>query len=127
MVDHKFLVSGHTFLPLDRDFALIDKKKREREVFMPEQWCRLVEETRSKSPFRVTRMEQESFKDFSKLFVNRKTTRSGEKVQFQRIVWFRISKAAPTYIHFKYSLETDEDWKVFSMHAGEHSQSHQSL
>ena len=117
MVDHKFLVSGHTFLPSDRDFALIEKKKREREVFVPEQWYRLVEETRSRSPFRVARIQQEnikSFKSFSTLFVNRKKTRTGEKVAFQKIAWFRISKGNPTDI-FKYSLAEDEEWKIMSL------------
>jgi len=35
-VDHKFLVSGHTFLPNDQDFGLIEKNKRyNKDVFIP--------------------------------------------------------------------------------------------
>lgn len=34
-VNHKFLVSGHTFLPCDRDFAMIEKRKRVTKVFVP--------------------------------------------------------------------------------------------
>ncbi|KAJ4429631.1 hypothetical protein ANN_21832 [Periplaneta americana] len=31
-ISHKFLVSGHSFLPCDRDFAMIEKRKRVKEL-----------------------------------------------------------------------------------------------
>lgn len=63
-IDHKFLTPGHTYLPSDRDFALIEKKKKETEIFVPMQWFNLVEGTRVQKPFRVARMKREDIKDF---------------------------------------------------------------
>ena len=37
-IDHKFLVRGHTFLPNDRDFSHIEKKKASAIVYVPNQW-----------------------------------------------------------------------------------------
>lgn len=31
-IEHRFLVSGHTFLPSDRDFALIEKYKKKKLI-----------------------------------------------------------------------------------------------
>jgi len=33
-IDHKFLVSGHTYLLCDHDFAQIEKKKRSQSTFL---------------------------------------------------------------------------------------------
>ena len=42
-VEHKFPMPGHTFLPCDRDFGVIEKKKRETAaVYNPEGWLTLV-------------------------------------------------------------------------------------
>ena len=118
MVDHKFLTPGHTFLPSDRDFGLIEKRKREREVFVPNQWYRLVEETRVRSPFKVASMEQEHFKDikkFSQHFINRKKTKSGENIEFRKVSWIRVSSSNPTDIFLKYTLNDSEEWKIMSI------------
>lgn len=36
-IEHRFLISGHTYLPCDRDFALIEKhKKYLGQIYSPE-------------------------------------------------------------------------------------------
>lgn len=42
-IDHHFLVSGHSYNECDRDFALIETKKRKqvREIYIPERWPQL--------------------------------------------------------------------------------------
>ena len=117
-IDHKFLTPGHTYLPSDRDFALIEKKKKETEVFVPMQWFNLVEGTRVQKPFRVARMKREDFKDFkvlSKSFVNRKQTVDKQKLSFQKIAWFRYSKSEPTKVLVRYTLDETEEWKVWNV------------
>ena len=48
-VEHKFPLPGHTFLPCDRDFGVIEKKKRKTvAVYNPEGWFTLVEKARVK-------------------------------------------------------------------------------
>ena len=42
-IDHKFMVSGHSYLPNDRDFGSIETEKRKRsQIFSPQEWCQLV-------------------------------------------------------------------------------------
>ena len=42
-IDHKFMVSGHSFLPNDRDFGGIERAKRvTQHVFVPDDWRTLI-------------------------------------------------------------------------------------
>ena len=117
-IDHKFLTPGHIYLPSDRDFGLIEKKKKESEIYIPAQWFNLVEGTRLQKPFHVSRMKKEDFKDFkilSKSFVNRKHTVDKQKLLFQKIAWFCYTKSKPTEVLVRYSLDESEDWKVWNV------------
>lgn len=62
-ITHHFLVSGHTYLPSDRDFPLIEKRHRKYapEVYSPEGWYKIIRESNTKNPFLVTVMEQDDF------------------------------------------------------------------
>ena len=62
VVDHKFMVSGHSYLPNDRDFGSIEKaSRRTQHVYVPDDWCTLVEKSRRNNPFHVTKMKIEDF------------------------------------------------------------------
>ncbi len=52
-VDNKFLTPGHTYLSSDRDFAVIEKRKKDNDIYLhvPSQWFSLVEEARRNNPF----------------------------------------------------------------------------
>ena len=40
VIDHKFMVSGHSYLPNDRDFGRIEKARRcTSAVYVPSEWC----------------------------------------------------------------------------------------
>ena len=67
IVNHKFMVSGHSYLPNDRDFGNIEKANRKQHVYVPEEWCNLVEQSRRNNPFTVTRMVTEDFISTSNL------------------------------------------------------------
>lgn len=44
-IEHTFLVPGHTFLPCDADFGIIEKVKRKTQVvYVPGQWADLIGE-----------------------------------------------------------------------------------
>ena len=118
VIDHNFLTSGHTYLPSDQDFALIEKKKKGNEVFIPTQWFSLVESTRTKKPFQVARIQREDFKSlktFSKKFVNRKKTADKEQLSFQKIDWFHFSKSEPTKVLVHHTLQEEEPLKVWNI------------
>ena len=48
-ISHKVMVSGHSYLPNDRDFRSIEKANRKcQHVYVPEEWSKLVEMCRKK-------------------------------------------------------------------------------
>ena len=47
----QFMILGHSYLPNNRDFGSIEKaNRRNQHVFIPEEWCTLVENVRTKNP-----------------------------------------------------------------------------
>jgi hypothetical protein len=56
-IEHKFLVTGHTFLPCDADLGVIEKLKRKPQVvYTPGQWAELFNRSRVKKPFTIIEM-----------------------------------------------------------------------
>lgn len=57
-VDQKFLCSGHSFLLCDKDFALIERRKKVRhDVFLPTDWKYVIGEARLSKPFLINELE----------------------------------------------------------------------
>lgn len=51
-IDHKFLVSGHSYLPCDQDFGVIEKQKKcFPNIFIPKDWNNVIMAARKKKPF----------------------------------------------------------------------------
>ena len=63
------MVSDHSYLPNDRDFGVIEhKRKVSSHVYVPEDWMNIVATARSRgSPFEVIQMTPEDFPDSSLL------------------------------------------------------------
>lgn len=57
-IEQKFLHSGHSFMPCDRQFALIEKNKKKTPAMVPNDWMRIVSETKITEPFRVHEITQ---------------------------------------------------------------------
>ena len=57
-INQKFMVSGHSYLPNDSDFASIETaKRRAGQVYVPEEWYQLVHDCRRANAFHVEEME----------------------------------------------------------------------
>ncbi|CAH2001689.1 unnamed protein product [Acanthoscelides obtectus] len=69
IIQHKFLVPGHTHMESDTDHALIEKKqkKTETQIDHPRDWYQLVRCTGKKHPFKVVEMDQSKFFNYAKL------------------------------------------------------------
>lgn len=64
---HRYPEPGHSFLPCDRSFGLIEKEKRKRErIVLPEEWVALVKNTCRK--FIVVPVSQKMILNFSAHF-----------------------------------------------------------
>lgn len=86
VVDHKFLISGHSFLGYGSDFAIIEKKRQKKISFVPDE---LVDVTKSAHhrPLQVEKMDKFfDFKSASGYFLN--TT----KICLSTAVWIRVDQ-----------------------------------
>ncbi|CAH1113981.1 unnamed protein product [Psylliodes chrysocephalus] len=57
----KFFVSGHNYLPNDRHFAQIERRRRLKKCFVSEDIQQLIRETKSIQPYKVVNMEPGHF------------------------------------------------------------------
>lgn len=108
-IDHKFLVSGHSYLPCDRDFAQIEKRKRVCKLFVPSDIERMIKEARHKNPFEVVNLVENDFKDLQKFadtFINT------SNLQISQASWIRISNENPGYVKVKKTFSEIEDWTI---------------
>ena len=94
---HKFLVSGHTYGPTDRHFAIIEQHAaRVETVFTPEEWQQRVSESfvNKECKFHVVNMQQSSFYNFRECLSWRYTERTQDKdknpLNFHSAVWFNF-------------------------------------
>ncbi|GFR05736.1 uncharacterized protein TNCT_644531 [Trichonephila clavata] len=62
-IEFKFLVSGHSYMPCDRDFGIIEKRKRVCKPMVPEEIAEMIGEARHVQPFNVVMMKEEKFYD----------------------------------------------------------------
>ena len=56
VIYQKFMVSGHSYLPNNRDFGVESARRRQPQIFIPEDCSRLVEKARRTNPFTVVRL-----------------------------------------------------------------------
>ena len=107
-VDHKFMVSGHSYLPNDRDFGCVEGARRKQQhLFLPEDWYTLVANARRQNPFTVVRMTTSDFVSVSELInkiTNRKTDIDGNKVEWLRMRWIRVEKEKPYQFSYRCAL-----------------------
>lgn len=110
-IDHKFLVSGHSYLPCDQDFGIIEKEKKfHPNIFVPSDWYVVIRNARKRNPFKVIEMKSNNFISTVVLennITNRKIAQSKMKVEWLKIQWLQFQKQAPYSINFKYSNQND--------------------
>ena len=81
VIDHKFMVSGHPYPTTEISVVW-------SQIFIPEDWYRLVEKARRTNPFTVVRMSASDFVSVNRLtenITNRKTDTDGNKVEWLKM------------------------------------------
>ncbi|XP_050497716.1 uncharacterized protein LOC126878867 [Diabrotica virgifera virgifera] len=113
-IDHKFLIPGHTYLPCDQDFGLIEKaKKYYKKIYLPADWSEVVKNACKKRPFIVNMMSSKMFfssKQLLKQITNRKKTQDGEKVVWRTMVHIQIKKDSNLKILYKTSFNENSQF-----------------
>ncbi|KAJ4438338.1 hypothetical protein ANN_14280 [Periplaneta americana] len=119
IIDMKFLVSGHSYLPNDTDFALIEKKARRTvNIYSPRDWYDILLEFKKKNKYSLTEMKREDFlsiKSLEEAVVNRKKTLNGDSVNWLEMRWIRLEKQEPLKIKFKLALCEEMDFEVIDL------------
>lgn len=119
LINHKFLVPGHTHMECDSVHAQIERKKKRTDmaIHLPRDWYNLVRMT---SPnISVVVMQNSMFLNFAKLYKGplqlRKVDASGEKFIWHDVKWFRFSSEhEPGVIQFKTKLDNSTEFKEIS-------------
>lgn len=119
-IDHKFPKPGHSMLPSDRDFGLIENEKKHNDrIYTPSQWATVIERAKRKDPYIISMLQSKDFVSVSKLrlkhnFLSPKQTLktlTKEKFNIRDVAHFRVTK---NKIEFKYSHSTD-DWQEINI------------
>lgn len=112
-VHQKFLVTGHSFLPCDRDFALIERRRKLCKPMVPEDWKLIIASAKLNKPFLITEMNQNDFKDLDVVTESLMTTNS--KFKTTNYAWFKLSTDDPTSVHARETHNVIRPWKVFKI------------
>lgn len=114
-IDHKFLEPGHTYMECDRDFGVIEKRKKKTEyVFVPDEWANAISNA-SKS-FTVVKMQQSDFisTDAMNAIVDIKPSTcrdtSGHPLKWSSIRWMRFEKRRPLVMLVKPTFNHDYEF-----------------
>ena len=109
-IDHKFLVSGHSFLPNDADFGVIERTTRKSALYVPDQWYNAIGSCKCSNPFEVVEMKQEAQVSVASLLkhaVIRKKSTDGSKLEWLKIQWIQIRQQEPMKMCYKYMCQDD--------------------
>ena len=119
-INHKFLVPGHTHMECDVDHSIIERKKKKTtaQIHHPRDWYQFIRNVRTKKPFCVKEMNQNTIFNFNDVLKNkcvfRKTDEDNNKVNWRFIKWLRYTKEFGT-IEYKNSLSPDEKFKKLNI------------
>lgn len=110
-IEMKFLVSGHSYLPNDSDFAIIESHaKKIQNIFSPTDWYNIIKTCKKKAPFHVIQMTHQDFfssKPLETATTNRKVTVTRLSVNWLKMRWIKLERSKPYLIQFKYNLDED--------------------
>lgn len=121
-IHHKFLVSGHSYLPCDQDFGLIEKEKKyfTDRVHVPSHWKDVIKSAKKRQPFHVIEMTSNLFFStisLEKNITHRKISQDNTKVEWLKIQYLKFDKNKPDKISYSYSnYDILENFYVLDVH-----------
>ena len=111
-IRHTFPVTGHSFLPNDRDFGRTElKKSKNKRVYTTQQWM--------DKPFKPVDCSQSMFLDydrhFSEIFKKapKDVMKKSLEIRKARILEYSNTHAAEVWV--KYTMSEEEKWRKFSI------------
>ncbi|GFW03109.1 uncharacterized protein TNCV_157291 [Trichonephila clavipes] len=118
-IELKFLLSGHSYLPNDADFAVIEAyAKKIPYIYNPSDWYHIIQNSKIKNPFRVVEMNPQEFlstKPLEEAVTNRKKSTSGLTVNWLNMRWIKLERSKPSSIKFNYNFDEDDIFHVIDI------------
>ena len=122
VIDHKYMVPGHSHLECDADQARIERARKQSdiEISIPHDWLQFVKTVRGKKCFKVVEMNSNTFYNFSDLYsqelVRRHIDTTNQKIHWLNIRWMRYAKSSPFgVINFKESLDQTIPFRMMDL------------
>lgn len=116
IINHKYLLRGHTHLEADTDHALIERQVKKTPAFQiatPWDWQQLVRITSSK--FSVINMDTDDFLDFKSLYsdknapyIKSRKSESGNTLKISEAVHLQVKREHPGHLFFKTNFADTE-------------------
>ena len=114
-INQKFLSSGHSFLPCDRDFAIIEKAKKSAKVHVPSDWKYVIADAKVIEPFDIIEMSQNDFKDLTSIEEHLPKNKSSSKLQVTKYLWIKYDLDDPYTIYGRASHNVIKPWESFKI------------
>jgi hypothetical protein len=108
-VIQKFLTSGHSFLPCDRQFALIENRRKKLQLIEPSDVVDLLRHSRPSQPFIVQEMGLQDFLSFQTLVAACPRPRYLRVTQAMAV---KVDRIHPNDIFVKTEHDIDE-WDIY--------------
>lgn len=123
IINHKFLIPGHTHMEADSIHAAIEKTKNTTtaNIEIPRDWANLIRMVPRNPPLMVTEMQQNQFLNFKSLLreglQHRKKNTVGNSVTWSTIRWmqYRPSEVDHYQVHYKHSFNPIEEFYILDL------------
>ncbi|KYQ50443.1 hypothetical protein ALC60_10456, partial [Trachymyrmex zeteki] len=119
IIDHKFLVLGHSFLPNDRDFGVVEMSlKKNNLLFVPQDYYNVIKKCRKGNNFILNEMKQEDFistRFLEDAVFKRVKNSNGETINWLKICWMRFLRNEPYKIFYKISMDENAEFKILDL------------
>lgn len=107
-IEYNFLISGHSFMCCDRDFALIEKRKRVMKAIIPNDLHEVITSAKYDPPFQVINMSVNGFwniQEAADTYLNTK------KLNISKAIRIKVDCNNPTILQMKETFSDIEAWK----------------
>ncbi|KAJ4427408.1 hypothetical protein ANN_25030 [Periplaneta americana] len=93
-IEQRFLLSGHSFLQCDSDFALIEKLQKVTKAFIPSDLLKIVQDSKVVKPFQTVSMLESYFLNMQDV-ANKQISIKNLNISKACCIQFDVSKAVP--------------------------------
>nr|CAI5837196.1 unnamed protein product [Callosobruchus analis] len=128
VINHKYLLRGHTHLEVDACHALIERERKKAvgfQIMTPWDWQQLARMSSANNPFSIINMHSEDFVNCKTLynsttspFMTRKKNEAGEDVCISKMIHIQIRQKEPDILFYKYDFSESEFHRVSLMRTG---------